>query len=167
MLSVLGLLPSLASGGLLPFLFVLNAVVTTFLIAVPTLLASMAADVVEEIEVRTGQRLEGVIFSLNVLAQKFASGLSVLGSTLMLSAAHFPARAVAGTVPGPVIMRLSTIYICTLAALYVASLSCILLYRITRRRHADHLHVLAERRRSPARTSIEDAPRSVRSASPA
>ncbi len=145
-LSLFGLLPTLASGGLVPFLFTLNVVATTFLIAVPTLLASMSADVVEEIEVRTGQRFEGMIFSLNVFAQKFASGLSVLGSTIMLSAAHFPTHAVAGQVPGAVITHLSSLYIFTLATLYIASLICIFIYRITRERHVENLRLLSERR---------------------
>ena len=145
-LSLLGLLPTLASGGLVPFLFGLNVVSTTFLIAVPTLLASMAADVVEEIEVHTGQRFEGMVFSLNVFAQKFASGLSVLGSTVMLSLAHFPTHAVAGAVPGPIIQHLSIIYITTLASLYAGAMLCIVLYRITRRRHMENLGVLARRR---------------------
>ena len=144
-LSLFGLLPTLASGGLMPFLLTLNVVVTTFLIAVPTLLASMAADVVEEIEVRTGQRFEGMIFSLNVFAQKFASGLSVMGSTIMLNAAHFPIHAVAGQVPSPVVTHLSTIYISTLASLYVASLVCVFTYQITRKRHVENLRLLAER----------------------
>ena len=145
-LSLLGFLPTLASGGLVPFLFVMNVIATTFLIAVPTLLASMAADVVEEIEVKTGQRFEGMIFSLNVFAQKFASGLAVLGATVILRLAHFPTHAVAGAVPGPVIMRLSNIYILTLAAIYIGSLVCIFLYRITRGRHSENLRVLADRR---------------------
>ena len=115
----------------------------------------MAADVVEEIEVRTQQRFEGMVFSTNVFAQKFASGLSVLGSTLMLDASHFPSHAVAGTVPEMIIRHLSIIYICTLATLYVGGLLCILLYRITRRRHAEHLRVLAERRRLAVETGAE------------
>ena len=145
-LSLLGLLPTLASGGLIPFLFVLNTLATSFLIAVPTLLASMAADVVEEIEVNTGQRYEGMIFSLNVFAQKFASGLAVLTATLMLRLAHFPAHAVAGAVPGAVVASLSRLYIVTLASLYIGSLLCILLYRITRSQHLANLRILAERR---------------------
>ena len=145
-LSLIGILPTMASGGLMPFLFVMNVISTTFLIAVPTLLASMAADVVEEIEVKTGQRFEGMIFSLNVFAQKFASGLAVLGATVMLNLAHFPTHAVAGQVPGSVITRLSTIYIFTLGSLYIASLVCIFIYRITRRRHVENLRLLAERR---------------------
>ena len=147
-LSLLGLLPTLASGGLVPFLFLLNTVATTFLIAVPTLVASMAADVVEEIEVKTGHRFEGMIFSLNVFAQKFASGLAVLGATLILGLAHFPKHAVAGAVPAAVITSLSRIYIVTVACLYIGSLLCIFFYVITRGKHMEHLRILAERRTS-------------------
>ena len=146
-LSVVGLLPTLESGWLLPFLYGFTMLSTTFLIAVPTLLASMLADVVEENEVRTGRRDEGVIFALNVFAQKCASGLAVFVSTIILSIAGFPSHAVVGAVPADVIRRLSLTYISTLALLYVASLVCIRFYRITRETHAQNLRTLAERRR--------------------
>ncbi len=145
-LSLAGLLPTAASGRLLPVLFVHGAVLTTFLIAVPILLSSMLADVVEEAELRTGRRDEGVVFALNTFAQKCASGLGVFGSTAILAVARFPAQAQVGAVPADTITRLSVAFIAAVALLYALSLACIVFYPISREQHARHVRLLSERR---------------------
>ena len=144
-LGALGLIPS-SPAVTLPALFLYGAILTTMLIIVPTLLASMLADVVEEIELRTGRRDEGVIFALNTFVQKCATGLGIFGSTAILTFARFPAHAVAGTVPSAIIQRLSLTYSGSVVVLYLGSAICIGFYRITRAQHARNLQLLAERR---------------------
>ncbi len=144
--SLLGLMPTAASGTLLPMLFVFNVIIVTLFVIAPILLSSMLADVVEEIEVLTGQRDEGVIFALNTFVAKSASGLGVFASTAILTLAHFPAQARVGAVDPAIIARLSAIYIGCVMALYVGTVLCIGLYRITRERHAANLRLIAERR---------------------
>ena len=118
---------------------------TTILIIVPTLLASMIADVVEDNEVKNGRRDEGVIFSLSIFLQKSASGLGVFVSTIILTLARFPTHAKIGQVSPAIINNLSVIYITTVILLYVGSMVCTFLYQITRERHMSNLSILASR----------------------
>ena len=131
-------------------LMIYNLLTTTVLIVVPTLLASMIADVVEENEVRNGRRDEGVVFALNTFVQKCASGLGVFGSTVILAVARFPTRARVEDVPAAVTTHLALIYIAAVMALYVASALCVFFYKITRERHMSNLRILAERRAAVA-----------------
>jgi GPH family glycoside/pentoside/hexuronide:cation symporter len=144
-LSLTGLL-SLLGPYTYPGLLIFNMATTTSLIIVPTLLASMIADVVEDNEVRNGRRDEGVIFSLSVFVQKCASGLGVFVSTIVLTLAKFPTHAKVGQVRPAIITHLSAIYISTVVALYLGSVICVFLYQITRERHMSNLAILASRR---------------------
>jgi GPH family glycoside/pentoside/hexuronide:cation symporter len=144
-LSALGLIPH-DPAYTLPGLFIYGAILTTLLIIVPTLLASMLADVVEEIELRTGRRDEGVVFAMNTFVQKCATGLGVFGSSAILAFARFPDHAVAGAVAPEIIQRLSLTYSGAVLLLYVGSAVCIGFYRITRAQHALNLQLLAARR---------------------
>ena len=70
----------------------------------------MLADVVEDSEVTTGRRSEGVFFSGGFFIQKCTSGIGIFLGGLILTAAHFPAKAVPGQVPVAVLDRLTLIY---------------------------------------------------------
>ncbi len=145
-LRLLGLFPSASSHELIPLLFTTGAISTTLLIVQGILFTSMLADVIEESEVRTGQREEGVFFAANIFVQKCVSGLGVFSSSIMLALAGFPAHANPGTVPAAVITHLSEYYIGTFVLLNFASMSCVVAFRITRARHAENLAILALRR---------------------
>jgi len=70
----------------------------------------MLADVVEDSEVTTGRRSECVFFSGGFFIQKCTSGIGIFLGGLILTAAHFPAKAVPGQVPVAVLDRLTLIY---------------------------------------------------------
>ncbi len=76
-LGLTGHFPTRESGSMIPFLLFYNMLVTVLLVLVPILLSSMVTDVVEDIEVKTGQRQEGVIFANNTFVAKWATGLAV------------------------------------------------------------------------------------------
>lgn len=79
--------------------------------------ASMMADVVEDSEIRTGRRSEGVFFAGAFFVQKCTSGVGIALAGLMLAAAGFPDRAVPGQVDEGALDRLSLIYAMTYVAL--------------------------------------------------
>ncbi|WP_151953498.1 MFS transporter [Sphingomonas sp. EC-HK361] len=72
--------------------------------------ASMMADVVEDSEVRTGRRSEGVFFAGSFFVQKCTSGIGIFIAGAILAFAGFPAKAVPGQVPEATIDRLTIIY---------------------------------------------------------
>lgn len=89
------------------FMIVANALnVSGFILG-----ASMMADVVEQSEVETGRRSEGVFFAGSFFVQKCTSGIGIFVAGAILGLAHFPARATPGGVPVATIDRLTLIYI--------------------------------------------------------
>ncbi len=145
-LSLAGYFPSRASGVMLPFLILYNMAVTALLVLVPMLLASMLADVVEEIEVCTGQRKEGVIFAINTFIAKWATGLAVFLAAVILGLAHFPADTSSGSITAAVIGRMSALYVATVMILYAGSIACAYFYTISREQHSKNVAILAARR---------------------
>jgi GPH family glycoside/pentoside/hexuronide:cation symporter len=145
-LRLLGLFPADGSSLLIPLLFVTVAVSSALLIVQGILFSSMLADVVEESEVRTGQREEGVFFAANIFVQKCVSGLGVFSSSALLTLAEFPARANPGAVPDQVITNLSEYYIAAFVLLNFASMASVIAFKITRIKHQENLEILALRR---------------------
>ena len=149
-LSLLGLFPANGSPAQMPYLFISGAVTTTMLIIQGVLFDAMLADVVEENEVRTGLREEGVIFAASLFVKKSVTGLGIFTSAALLAAAGFPAHAAPGAIPGEVLTRMGAIYVTIIVALNLASVACVVLFRITRAAHARNLAILAERRAAAA-----------------
>ena len=145
-LSLLDLSPANGSPRLLPLLFVTAAISTTLLIIQGIFFSAMLADVVEENEVRTGQREEGVFFAANIFVQKCVSGLGVLATAALLNFADFPTHAIPGTVAPETLTRLGKSYVAAIVVLNLASVACVWMFRITRASHAMNLAILAERR---------------------
>ncbi|HVR90375.1 MAG TPA: MFS transporter [Novosphingobium sp.] len=145
-LSLLDLFPANGSPHLLPLLFVTGAVSTTLLIIQGILFSAMLADVVEENEVRTGQREEGVFFAANIFVQKCVSGLGVLTTATLLSIADFPTHANPGAVAPETLTRLGESYVVVIVILNLASMACVWMFRITRASHASNLAILTQRR---------------------
>ncbi len=148
-----GYFPTRASGLMMPFLIMYNMVVTALLVLVPILLSSMLADVVEEIEVQTGQRKEGVIYSINTFIAKWATGLAVFLATVILNLAHFPSDSSRGAITPQIIVHMSELYVATVMALYAGSIFCAYFYTISRERHSLNLETLAARHAPSVKSS--------------
>ena len=89
-LRLLHLFPETGSPLLVPILLG-TSVVTTGLSIMPGILgASMMSDVVEDLEVRTGRRSEGVLFAANAFLLKAVSGFGLLTGALVLSWGALP-----------------------------------------------------------------------------
>jgi GPH family glycoside/pentoside/hexuronide:cation symporter len=154
-LRLLGLFPGNHSPWLLPILLVGNCIVVTLIILSSILVASMVADVVEDSELSTGRRSEGLFFAANSFVQKSVSGVGIFGSTVLLSAIGFPRGAQPGAVAPGVVRNLGLIYIPVLVLLYSGALAFLSMYRISRATHEANVERLArgrdeERRRSAA-----------------
>lgn len=130
--------------GLVPFLFIQGAIFASMGIGATISSSSMIADVVEDSELKTGRRSEGLLFSAASMIQKCVSGLGVLGSGLILSVIHFPLHARPGHVDPLILRHLALVYVPTLAVLFVLSAAFTAAFRIDRSRHEDNLRQLAE-----------------------
>jgi Na+/melibiose symporter-like transporter len=127
---------------LIPTLAVVNTILVTLFITASILVASMLADVVEDSEVSTGRRSEGVFFAANAFVQKSVSGIGIFASTLLLNAIDFPRGAQPGSVAPEVVRNLGVAYAPTFVVLFMLMLGCIASYRITRAGHEANLERL-------------------------
>ena len=109
------------------------------------LLTSMIADVVEDAELRTGRRQEGLFFAAAAFVAKAVTGAGIFATSAIIAVIGFPAGAAPGRVSISVLRDLGVVYVLAAATLYLASAALLLGYRITRRSHAATLTRLAER----------------------
>jgi glycoside/pentoside/hexuronide:cation symporter, GPH family len=138
-----GLFPAPGSPMLLPLLFAIFTVNATCAVASTMLGASMLADVVEQSEVETGRRSEGVFFAGFFFVQKCSSGLGIFATGLILSFSGFPDGAAPGTLPVAVIDRFTLLF----CGVYIAlGLAAALLYHRFPFGRAEHAARLARLR---------------------
>ena len=107
------------------------------------LVASMIADVVEDSELKTGRRSEGMFFAARSFIGKAVHGFGVLAATALLSSIGFPDGAKPGQVSADIVHDLGFYYAPILLALYAAAIACLGGYRIERADHEANLKRLA------------------------
>lgn len=125
-------------------LLIFNAVEVTLIIVASILISAMVADIVEDSELATGRRSEGVFFAARSFAQKAVSGIGTFLATMILTAIEFPKDARPGDVAPGVVRDLGLVYVPTLMVLYIFALLFLTGYRISRETHSDNLRRLAE-----------------------
>ena len=139
---ILGAFPGPESGSLIPLLIVFNTIGVTFSIACGIVISSMLADVVEDSEIRTGRRSEGLFFAARSLVNKAAFGLGAMVASFLLALVHMPAKADPATLDPAIPKNLALVYFPTVFVLYAVALVCIGFYRIDRGRHEENLRKL-------------------------
>jgi GPH family glycoside/pentoside/hexuronide:cation symporter len=117
--------------------------VATFCMAIITniLLTSMLNDVIEDVEVKTGYRSEGLLLAADSMFRKLVSGVGILVSGLMLTLIAFPQHAERGRVPADVVAKLAYAYI-PMTFFYLLAIFFLYFYRIDRDVHERNLRIL-------------------------
>jgi len=96
---LLGVFPPNGHPAVLPLLVVHTVVLVTAAIMTGIVLSSMIADVIDEGELETGRRQEGMFSSAIAFAAKAVSGLGGFLAGVALDAVAFPRQAEPGQVP--------------------------------------------------------------------
>jgi GPH family glycoside/pentoside/hexuronide:cation symporter len=143
-LGLLGVIATKPSNGLLAFIFAFSTIGAAFAIGSSIMLISMIADVVEDSELRTGRRSEGLFFAGSSFLQKAASGLGLFASGLVLWAAHFPSDKQPGQVDPHIVWNFAIVFLTTIAVLYGIAFVIISRFPITRDTHEANLRKLAD-----------------------
>lgn len=143
---IAGLFPDNHSPLLIPLLLFFGTIGITFSIADDIIITSMLADVVEDSELRTGRRSEGLFFAARSLVIKAVSGVGGLVATVLLLIVHFPERANPATLDPSIPKHLALVYFPTSFGLYCVALVCLSFYKIDRATHEENLRKLG---RSP------------------
>jgi Na+/melibiose symporter-like transporter len=131
---------------LLPTLLAFAFIDVALIITANIILVSMIADVVEESELKTGRRSEGLFFAARTFADKIVSGMGVFVAGSIVAAIGLPDRAVPGQVDPEIIRRMGLVYVPTLLLFYAVSVALLFAYRITEHQHEENLRVLNARR---------------------
>jgi Na+/melibiose symporter-like transporter len=106
-------------------------------------LSAMMADVVEDGELKSGRRNEGLYFSASTLVTKAVSGIGIFSAAAILAVIHFPTGAKPGHLPPGVLTNLGLVYVPILLVLFGLGVALLAGYRITRASHADTVARLA------------------------
>jgi len=114
-------------------------------VCLQVLLVSMISDLVEQSEVRTGRRSEGVFFAANTFIMKVTAGLGVMAAALLLAVAQFPSGVAPDQVPDTALQTLGWWYLPAICLLRFLMILSILPYAISRETHEEALRKLSER----------------------
>lgn len=110
-------------------------------------IAAMNADLVEEAELRTGQRSEGLMVSANTFVRKASQGLGTLAAGLVLMLTEFPIGVDRGKVPDDVLTRMGWLYLTITFVLVAMSTFILRGGRFGRDDHLARLERLSQTRR--------------------
>ena len=113
---------------------------------VPIVIDSQLVDITDDHEYRTGQRSEGVVFSVRTFAMKATSGIGGLIGGFGLDLIAFPRHAVVGDVAPDVLNGLLFMSGPLYWIIVAAGMGFMAMYQLTEVRHREILAVLRERR---------------------
>ncbi len=144
LLRLLGLFPANDSPLLVPFLAANLLIVSVLGLAGFILVSAMVADIVEDSQVATGRRSEGLIFTADSLPQKLITSLSTVAPGLLLTAIAFPVGAQPGPEATAAMERLAWLYLPLLFVISMASIATWSFFRIDEEKHAQNLAATAQ-----------------------
>jgi Na+/melibiose symporter-like transporter len=137
------LFPSNDSPYLLPVLCVHVVINVAAGIIVFSTLSSMIMDLVEDIQLETGRREEGILFSARSFADKAISGFGLTIAGVILSVIAFPSSTEIreiydGTVPGEILANLALWYIPICIVAFGSALVMVRGYTLSRSKHEEN-----------------------------
>lgn len=152
-LRLTGILPENGHWSMLPMLMTASfiAALTTPVIFITV--NSMFADIADELELATGERQEGIIYSARSFAGKAAVALGTVIGGLALDFISFPKNAMPGSVDPDVIFNLGFVQGPGTSIFTLASLVLYLRYSLTRDKHAEIVSELQVRRKEASADS--------------
>ena len=137
------LFPANDSPYLLPTLCVHVVINVSAAIIVFATLASMLMDLVEDIQLTTGRREEGILFSARSFADKAVSGFGLTFAGIILSLISFPESSVIreqlnGSVPDEILADLALWYVPICIVAFGSALALVAGYSLTRIEHEEN-----------------------------
>jgi glycoside/pentoside/hexuronide:cation symporter, GPH family len=136
-----------ANGDPFIFWFILVTGITDLglMICFQILVASMLADIVEQSELATGRRSEGVFTASITFARKSVQGLGIMAASIVLTIAAFPVGVSIDQVPEQSIWMLGATYVPLVLTLWLLMMAALSTYTVSRTVHETNLRELAKR----------------------
>lgn len=116
---------------------------------------AMIGDIVEETELKTGDRKEGVFYAANTLMQKSTSGLGVFFAGMLVTYVGLNPGSDPATVDPEIPLLLAKIYIPMLCGLYIFGAIFLFGYKIDRSSHEANVAAL-KRRQSDEQANADE-----------
>jgi glycoside/pentoside/hexuronide:cation symporter, GPH family len=139
---LLGWMPAAGSPAQFAILLADQCVVTFIGTSGHIIVTSMVADLVEEAELRTGRRSEGLLLAADTFLKKLSAGMAIAVPGLLLALVAFPPHANPATLNPEVMRRLAFFSLPLWVALGLAATSVLLFYRIDRHTHEANLAII-------------------------
>ncbi|MEI9987492.1 MAG: MFS transporter [Aliidongia sp.] len=143
MLRLAGWFPANGDPALLLILVLHSVVSATLTFSATILVIAMVTDTVEDSQLSTGRRSEGLFLAATSFVTKCATGLGLLVSGALIDLIGFPVHAQPGAVDPAILRNLVLIYTPTTTLLYLTMLGFLSTYRIDRKTHEANLQRLA------------------------
>ena len=148
-LRLFGLMPPNGSELLFNIVLFVTMIDVALIIVYQILSSSMIADIVEESELKTGRRSEGIFFAGITFMRKLARGSGLFLASIILSVANLSRDMQPGDLSPETLTLLGAGYAFGLLALWGMMITFLFRYQITREDHEANLAAL-ERSRGPA-----------------
>ncbi len=137
--------------------FILNGVSQIFFIAYIILLDSMLSDTIDENELNTGKREEGLFFASRAFATKASYGLGSFFAGVGLDVIKFPRNATPENVPPEAVAGLATMGGPVLMVLFICSILISNRYPLNAQRHAEIIRLNSARVGKSGREPVPSA----------
>ena len=145
-LRLFGPLPENGTDFIFWFIFITQTIDVGLIVCYGILFASMMSDLVEQSELHTGRRSEGLFFSAVTFIRKSTQGLGLMAASFVLWLAQFPTGATAGEVGDDALWRLGAWYVPAILFLWLTMVLVISTYRLDREEHEENLRRLSSSR---------------------
>lgn len=150
-LRLLGWMPENGHPALLPIIAAHAMVIVAAVVSIGMLASSMIADTVDESELRTGKRQEGLFSSAISFTTKATSGIGSFAAGIALDVIAFPREVTdASQIPPDKIELLGLAVGPGMLVLYLVTLVILSRYKITRARHREIIDQLERRNAEPS-----------------
>jgi len=141
-LRLLDLLPPNGTPFIFWFVTITSIIDVGLIICFQILFASMLADLVEDSELQTGRRSEGVFIAAETFIDKAVRGIGVMAATTVLTLAGLPPGCKVEDVSADAIWWMGAYYVPLVLALWIAMIAFITTYRIDKTTHEETLRKL-------------------------
>jgi Na+/melibiose symporter-like transporter len=142
LLRLLGLMPDNSDPSLFPVVLSITVIDVALIITYQILSSSMIADLVEEAEIKTKRRNEGVFFASVTFIRKVTQGIGAAVAGVLLTVSQFPAGATPDQVPESVLSSFGWLYVPVIFSLWMMMIASLSLYSVDRKKHEQNLATL-------------------------
>ncbi len=145
-LRLFGVLPENGTDFIFWFIFITQTIDVGLIICYGILFASMMSDLVEQSELHTGRRSEGLFFSAVTFIRKCTQGFGLMAASLVLWLAQFPTGATTADVGEDALWRLGAWYVPVILSLWMTMILVISFYKLDQSEHEENLRRLSASR---------------------